>query len=620
MAMIGCFVGYHKKSLIPAIILPLLAVFVISTPAWAAPVITLSPASGAVGTTVVINGTNFDSYKGDNISIYFDDTQIPDSPLTVPGTGSFTAVFTIPETEIGRHWFNVYAEGNTTNALAKNFFIVEETEMALDVADGPVGTMTTLSGWGFYADRTVTIYYYNIISEKLGTAVASSIGELTYRFAVPDSTAGEHKITAVNNDGDAAEASFYVIPSTTLNLTSASPGDLLTVSGTGFGYRIEVTISFGTRPVASARTDEFGNFEVKFNIPEVYPGTYDVKSLDEHGNLHKAQFITTAGASISQTTGSVGSKLTVQGAGFTAGETVTVDYDNLQVATAVADNNGAFFTSFNIPASTGGEHVITVSDGIITKRFTFTLESEPPPAPALLLPDNNTETKARVYLDWQAVTDTSLPVVYTLQIASDQNFTTIALEKTGLPESEYALPVEETLPAAREKVPYYWRIKAVDGAGNQSEWASTRLFYVSAPPVPELLQPESDTEADMPLFFNWQDVSSLSPPVTYSFQIASDLNFTSILLDAKGVADSEFFLAEEENLPELQRDIPYYWRVKAIDDAGNESGWSAPWAFYFGSSFTFPGWLIYTLIGIAVIAVGYIAFRVGKRTAIKPPD
>ncbi len=619
--MTGYFAGYHKNLLIPAVVLPLLAVLVLSTPVWAAPVITLSPAAGAMGTTVMINGTNFDSYQGDSISIYFDDIQIPISPLTVPGTGSFSTEFTIPDdTEIGRHWFTVYAEGSTTNALAKNFFIVEEVDIALDIADGPVGTKTTLSGWGFYAGRTVTIYYYNIISEKLGTAVASPIGELTYQFAVPSSTAGEHKITAVNNDGNAAETSFQVIPSTKLNLTSASPGDILTVSGTGFGYRVEVTISFGTRPVASARTDEFGNFEVRFNIPEVYPGMYDVKSLDEHGNLHKAQFITTAGASLSHTTGSIGSRLTVQGAGFTVAKTVIVDYDNLRVAKATADNNGAFTASFNVPVSTGGEHVITVSDGIITKKFAFIVESEPPPAPGLLLPTNNTETTARVYLDWQAVTDSSLPVVYSLQISPNQNFSTIMLEKAGLTESEYSMPEEETLPAVREEVPYYWRVKATDGASNKSEWSATRLFYISAPPVPELLLPESDSEVEMPLFFNWQDVSSLSPPVTYSFQIASDLNFTSIILDGKGLADSEYFLPEEMELPELRRDIPYYWRVKATDDAGNESGWSAPWSFYFGSSFTFPVWLIYTLIGIAIIAVGYIAFRVGKRTAIKPPD
>ena len=43
--------------------------------------------------------------------------------------------------------------------------------------------------------------------------------------------------------------------------------------------------------------------------------------------------------------------LTVRGSGFKAGEMVNIDYDNLRVATATADNNGAFSTNFNTPAS-----------------------------------------------------------------------------------------------------------------------------------------------------------------------------------------------------------------------------------------------------------------------------
>jgi Flp pilus assembly CpaF family ATPase len=43
----------------------------------------------------------------------------------------------------------------------------------------------------------------------------------------------------------------------------------------------------------------------------------------------------------------------------------------------------------------------------------------------------------QAYLDWEKVTDPSLPLTYSLQIASDQNFTTIVVDKKGLPDSEY---------------------------------------------------------------------------------------------------------------------------------------------------------------------------------------
>ena len=139
-------------------------------------------------------------------------------------------------------------------------------------------------------------------------------------------------------------------------------------------------------------------------------------------------------------------------------------------------------------------------------------------------------------------------------------------------------------------------------------------------PTPALQQPTPDITVEAPVFFNWQSVSSLSPPISYTLQVATDLNFTGIVLEKIDLADSEYLSLEEEELPELKQDAPYYWRVKAIDSASNESEWSAPGSFYVGSSFSMPGWAIGILIGIAVIIVGFIAFRVGRRTAFNPPE
>jgi hypothetical protein len=620
MKMAGCLVRYPKILLALAISLPLLAILTLSMPAKAAPAITLSPASGAVGTMVTISGTVFDSYKGDNIYIFFDNTEIMDSPVTIPETGTFTIPLTIPDNAApGTHWIEARSETRATSMLARSFFIVEEAEINLDVVDGPVSTKVTISGRGYHAGRTVTFYYYNMIGDKLGTEMASLIGEFSYQFTIPNSTAGEHKITAANAEGNLAETEFEVIPSIALNLSSASPGELLTITGTGFGYRSQVEIYFDTRPVAKARTDEYGNFEVEFNIPEVKPGTHDVKAQDGQDNASKVKFITTAGASLNQTEGSVGSKLTVHGSGFKPEETVTINYDNLRVAKATTDNNGAFTTSFNVPAGTSGNHVITVSDGETTKQFAFTVESEAPPAPGLLLPTDRSETRAKAYLDWQDVTDPSLPVNYSLQVASDQNFSSLVMEKK-LTDSEYTLSEEERLAAVTKYAPYYWRVKAIDSANNESEWSAPWSFYISAPTAPVLILPASGSQAEIPIFLNWQGVTSLSPPVSYSLQVAPDLNFTSVVLEKEELTNPEYILTEEEELPDVREEAPYYWRVKAIDSANNEGEWSAPGSFYTDSSFTLPSWAIYTLIGIGVIVVGFIAFWAGRRTAFRQPE
>lgn len=611
----------HLKRLLPLVtVLPLLAVLLLSTPALAAPAITLSPASGAAGTEVTITGTVFDSYKGDSLHIIFDTTEINGSPLTVPQTGEFTLLFTIPATAgPGRHWFRVKSNSGDIASLAENFFTIEETGISLDVVEGTIGTEITVSGTGFYAGRTVNLYYYNITGDIIGAEISSPIGRFSHSFAIPASTGGIHRINASNAEGHSAEAEFTVIPDITLNLSSAGPRELLNVSGTGFGYRSNVDIIFGTSTVATVRTDDYGNFDTVFNVPEVRPNPYDVKAQDQQGNTDKIRFTVTAGASLSQTTGSVGSKVTVKGSGFKIGGTVTVDYDNLRVTTVTADNNGSFTAAFNIPTSQSGNHVITASDGTTTKQLTFTVESEAPQPPVMLLPASNSETKAEAYLDWQDVADPSQPVAYSLQIAADQNFSSLVLEKEELTASEYTISEAEKLAADAQRAPYFWRVKAVDAAGNESEWSNPWSFYVNAPPAPALLLPAPDGNPAIPLLFNWQAVTSLSPPVTYDLQLATDLTFKSIVFEKTALTSSDYLITEEDEL-ELERDITYYWRVRAIDSATNASEWSAPGSFSISSSFSFPGWVMYTLIGIAVIVVGFFAFRVGRRTAYRPPD
>ncbi len=58
------------RTLTVAVILSLLIVLIPSTPALAAPEITLSPTFGSIGTRVTITGANFESYRGDIISIF----------------------------------------------------------------------------------------------------------------------------------------------------------------------------------------------------------------------------------------------------------------------------------------------------------------------------------------------------------------------------------------------------------------------------------------------------------------------------------------------------------------------------------------------------------------------
>jgi hypothetical protein len=107
---------------------------------------------------------------------------------------------------------------------------------------------------------------------------------------------------------------------------------------------------------------------------------------------------------------------------------------------------------------------------------TLTVDVTPPPAPSLLEPvDNAATTDNRPTFSWSAVTDPS-GVTYTLQVDNDPGFTSPEISVSGLTDNAYTsvgLPLEE----------YSWRVRAVDGAGNESGWSDVRTLYI-VPPFP----------------------------------------------------------------------------------------------------------------------------------------
>jgi hypothetical protein len=310
----------------------------------------------------------------------------------------------------------------------------------------------------------------------------------------------------------------------------------------------------------------------------------------------------------------VGAELTISGGGFIAGATITITFDDKSLATTAADNNGDFTLTIAVPASNGGKHMISVSDGTSTRELPFSIETQAPPVPALMLPANGSLTRAEANFEWGAVTDASVPVTYDLEVATDQNFATPVIRKTGLTESQYTLSGNETLAVEFKNAPYFWRVRAIDGANNVSEWSTPWVFFVSVPDIPAMQLPADNSAVDYPIRFSWQAVISLSPPVTYDLQIAKDLDFTTVILDKTGLTNPDRLIAKTDNL-KLKKGVIYYWRIKAIDDARNSSAWSPAGSFRFSPKSSFPSWAIYTLIFIAAVIAVLIAFRLGRKNA-----
>ena len=145
---------------------------------------------------------------------------------------------------------------------------------------------------------------------------------------------------------------------------------------------------------------------------------------------------------------------------------------------------------------------------------------------------------------------------------------------------------------------------------------SFRIMPTSTPPpIPQPLLPTMGAKAKAEAYFDWEDVTDESLPVTYTLQIATDANFTSLVLEKEGLTNSEYTITQEERLQSVPKETPYYWRMRAVDSASNESGWTGAGSFYVGFVFDLPPWGLYSLIGVGGLLLFFVGVWLGRRTS-----
>jgi len=475
----------------------------VSAATWVvAAAIRVDPHEGRIGDWVEIRCWGFEK----STRIYFssdeaDEGDYIDKDVTAYERISISGdIFTVPDRltdgrddeDVHGGIYYVYAAYiGVKEIIAVDTFTVIDGEIELDPEEGTVGSEVEISGEELRPNQKITVEYedeeVDIIS---GDNQTDSDGKFTCIVIIPDSTIGDHVITVIDVSGNKPEAEFTVEPKITLVPAEQEAGKEVEVSGAGFSRKDAIIVTLDGDRIdtipAYIETNRRGSFNCIFAAP-LYDssGIRKVEATDRSFNRAEAQLTVLAGIWLSPATspaspGHVGMELTIHGVGFIAKAAVTITYgeDDEVIAgtTATANADGNFLVSFTLPPSVAGSHVITATDGTSTVTSTFTMESQAPPVAVPLKPKVTGTAEAEAYFDWEEVTDPS-GVSYTLQVASDADFTTIVLEKEGLPHSEYTVTKEEKLESTEKKA-YYWRVKAVDGAFNGGEWSPPGLFYV----------------------------------------------------------------------------------------------------------------------------------------------
>ncbi len=446
--------------------------------------ITLNTVTGTVGAEVVIGGQGFGNQENITVRYNGNPVNIASGATKTDSVGTFADTkIVVPASPAGQNTITV--AGASSGALVDATFTVQP-KITLSQQSGATGSTVTVSGTGFGASLTASVTFDNT---EVASKNTDSAGAFQVNFTVPSKPAASYDVAAKDGNGNTATSVKFTIAPSTVSVSPATgfPGMDITVSGRGFQINKEVAIAFGntiiTTPNNKPTADSTGNFSIILKVPVVTTGTYKIKAGDGT-NTAETDFSVTTGAAINPVTstdspGHVGMQVTINGEGFIAGRKATVSYDGQEMATPTVKDDGTFTATLTVPAGKSGEHTITVTDGNNPQTLKFIMEANTPPVPAPLKPEMDIKAESLTFFDWQDVTDPS-GVTYTLRVAAKADFSTIVFEKKGLTTSEYTLTRAERLPPVNRDSPYYWHVKAVDGAGNESQWSGAGKYYLGS--------------------------------------------------------------------------------------------------------------------------------------------
>lgn len=437
------------------------------------PQVELGQVNGKVGDAMSISGIEFNPSSPITLTIGGKEVE-PDSSIITTENGTFNASFEIPVLPAGLH--TVMASDGMVEAGA-GFSIVRVMEVA--PLSGRAGDVISVTGNGLEADTAVAVYFDGI--PRATTPVGARTGEdgtIDFTFTVPARPPGNHTVevrmgmlTLVETFTTAAEVSLGE------NVTAVSRQVM--VNARGFAPNTPMILSLNGIQAPAVTTDGNGSVDIAYVVPHVPDGTYAL-AIEAGGVVVSKSITIVANAELSLTEGTVGESVNLTGSGFWPGKTLVVEWGGEEIpglSAPVVDSNGSFSVVFEVPVAARGEYIISVSDGVISKELTFSVEQTVPPSPVPVIPVGGTKISGHPHFEWEAVSYPYMDVTYEFQIIRNPAEPELIIGKPGLDETSCILDMNEKLEKAGPDNPYYWRVRSVDEAGNTSPWSEAREFY-----------------------------------------------------------------------------------------------------------------------------------------------
>lgn len=245
-------------------------------------------------------------------------------------------------------------------------------------------------------------------------------------------------------------------------------------------------------------------------------------------------------------------------------------YNEIGNASRDSSDSSKFTKSWDISSVDSGNYTVCAlmhrdsglgSEGFKTYNLAsvnVTIDKDAPDAPELVSPDNGDFVNGNPTQTWTSITDA---VKYLYESAYDYDFTSPI----------YSTPVTTNYRTVGglQTISFWWRVKAVDAAGNESAWSDPWKLNVdnTAPEKVTLVSPSNNSFVNGNVLLS--DWDSVSDAVKYIYESYHDSSATHLRYQHE--------YAESEKTAYNVADSEFWWRVRAVDAAGNLGPWSDLW-------------------------------------------
>jgi hypothetical protein len=251
------------------------------------PTLALAPLYGSASTVLTLSAYGFG--PGETVKFYWNDDAAPILATTTNPAGYIApTTITVPADAVPGA-YPVTAIGQTTQISISNTFSVVAPGSSLTVSSGPVGESVGISGQGYAPGEAINIlwdYHGPGTGTVVATAMAGSSGTFSASFTVPVAANNLFTVAAVGTtSNNINQNSFTVDNSLASSPTTTSPGNNVTVSGTGFQADESVLLyrdNTSDAPIGMATADANGNVSQVITLPSTAnPGDHSLIGIGQ---------------------------------------------------------------------------------------------------------------------------------------------------------------------------------------------------------------------------------------------------------------------------------------------------------------------------------------------------